>query len=339
MRVCWRVGVVAATMAALSGLWGCSEPASNNELVVYTSRNDHLIKPVFDAYTAETGITIRYITDNASALAARIKAEGERTPADLLITVDAGNLWNAAQMELLQPVESVVLDANVPESFTDPDKQWYGLTKRARTIVYSTDRVDPEALSSYEALADPAWKGRLCLRTSKKVYNQSLVATLIERLGTEKAEAVVTGWVGNLATDVFSNDTALMEAIVAGQCDVGIVNTYYYGRMKRDNPQLPLSLFWANQAESGVHINISGGAVTKYAPHPEEAKALLEWMTQPEAQHLLAELNLEYPVNPTVASAEEVKSWGEFSEDDLNVSVAGALQVEAVKLMDRAGYR
>ncbi|WP_290523247.1 extracellular solute-binding protein [Alcanivorax sp.] len=330
---------MAGALAALAGLWGCSEPAAENELVVYTSRNDHLIKPVFDAYTEETGTTIRYITDNASALAARIKAEGERTPADLLITVDAGNLWNAAEMELLQPVESVVLDANVPASFTDPDKQWFGLTKRARTLVYSTERVNPENLSSYEALAEPDWKGRLCLRTSKKVYNQSLVATMIERLGSEQAEAVVSGWVGNLATDVFSNDTALMEAIVAGQCDVGIVNTYYFGRMKRDNPQLPLSLFWANQESSGVHINISGGAVTKYAPHPEQAKALLEWMTQPKAQALLAEINLEYPVNPTVEPAEEVKSWGEFREDDLNVSVAGALQVDAVKLMDRAGYR
>ncbi|MZR63342.1 Fe(3+) ABC transporter substrate-binding protein [Alcanivorax sp. DP30] len=336
MRV---IGVMAVALVALAGLWGCSEPAADNELVVYTSRNDHLIKPVFDAYTEETGITIRYITDNASALAARIKAEGERTPADLLITVDAGNLWNAAEMELLQPVESVVLESNVPASYTDPAKQWFGLTKRARTIVYSTERVNPENLSSYEALAEPEWKGRLCLRTSKKVYNQSLVATMIERLGSEKAEAVVTGWVGNLATDVFSNDTALMEAIVAGQCDVGIVNTYYYGRMKRDNPQLPLSLFWANQQDSGVHINISGGAVTRYAPHPEQAKALLEWMTQPKAQHLLAEINLEYPVSPSVQPAEEVKSWGEFREDDLNVSVAGALQVDAVKLMDRAGYR
>ena len=333
------LGLLAGALVMAGGLWGCSEPAEQNELVVYTSRNDHLIKPVFDAYTESTGVQIRYITDNAAALTARLQAEGERTPADLFITVDAGNLWNAANKDLLQPVESVVLNANVPTALTDPDKRWFGLTVRARTIVYSRDRVDPATLSSYEDLADPKWKGRLCLRTSKKVYNQSLVATMIERLGSEQAEAVVSGWVGNLATDVFSNDTALMEAIVAGQCDVGIVNTYYFGRMKRDNPQLPLSLFWANQDSSGVHINISGGAVTKYAPHPEQAKALLEWMTQPKAQALLAEINLEYPVNPTVEPAEEVKSWGEFREDDLNVSVAGALQVDAVKLMDRAGYR
>jgi len=206
-------------------------------------------------------------------------------------------------------------------------------------VVSSKDWLQRSDLSIYEDLSDPKWKGRLCLRTSKKVYNQSLVATMIERLGEEKAEEIVRGWVANLATDVFSNDTALMEAIVAGQCDVGIVNTYYYGRMKRDNPQLPLGLFWANQESSGVHVNISGAGVTANAPHPEKAKALLEWMTQPAAQQLLADRNLEYPVNASVKPPEEVRSWGEFKSDDLNVSVAGALQVEAVKLMDRAGYR
>ena len=220
-------GIIVGALVVASGLWGCSEPTADEELVVYTSRNDHLIKPVFDAYTEATGVRIRYITDNASALTARLQAEGERSPADMLITVDAGNLWNAAEKGLLSPVESVVLKNNVPDALTDPKKQWYGLTVRARTLVYSKDRLQPSELSSYEDLADPKWKGRLCLRTSKKVYNQSLVATMIERLGEEKAEEIVRGWVANLATDVFSNDTALMEAIVAGQCDVGIVNTYY----------------------------------------------------------------------------------------------------------------
>ena len=333
------IATVAAAAVMLTGLWACSEPAAEEELVVYTSRNDHLIKPVFDAYTEATGVKIRYITDNAAALTARLQAEGERSPADMLITVDAGNLWNAADKGLLQPLDSQVLAANVPAELTDPENRWFGLTVRARTLVYSPERVDPSALSSYEALADPEWKGRLCLRTSKKVYNQSLVATMIQRLGEEKTEEIVRGWVANLATDVFSNDTALMEAIVAGQCDVGIVNTYYFGRMKQDNPQLPLSLFWANQDSSGVHVNISGAGITRHAPRPEKARDLLEWMSQPEAQKLLADRNMEYPVNAAVEPAEEVASWGEFPSDDLNVSVAGALQVDAVKLMDRAGYR
>ncbi|KAF0804609.1 iron ABC transporter substrate-binding protein [Alcanivorax xiamenensis] len=318
----------------------CSEqPEPKDEVVVYTSRNDELIKPVFDAYTEQTGVSIRYITDNAGALAARLKAEGEQSPADLLVTVDAGNLWQATQEDLLQPVESTVLEGNVPEHLRDEQGRWFGLTQRARTIVYSTERVQPSELSSYEALADEQWKGRLCLRTSKKVYNQSLVATMIERLGEEEAERVVRGWVDNLATDVFANDNAVMEAIVAGQCDVGIVNTYYFGRLQRDNPQLPLKLFWANQDSSGTHVNISGGGVTKNAPNREAAVALLEWMSKPEAQKLLADGNLEYPASSGVEPAEQVKAWGDFKADDLNVSVAGSRQVEAVKLMDRAGYR
>ncbi|PHS70084.1 MAG: Fe(3+) ABC transporter substrate-binding protein [Alcanivorax sp.] len=318
----------------------CSEqPEPKDEVVVYTSRNDELIKPVFDAYTAQTGVSIRYITDNAGALAARLKAEGEQSPADLLVTVDAGNLWQATQENLLQPVESTVLEGNVPEHLRDEQGRWFGLTQRARTIVYSTERVRPSELSSYEALADEQWKGRLCLRTSKKVYNQSLVATMIERLGEEEAERVVRGWVDNLTTDVFANDNAVMEAIMAGQCDVGIVNTYYFGRLQRDNPQLPLKLFWANQDSSGTHVNISGGGVTKNAPNREAAVALLEWMSKPEAQKLLADGNLEYPASSGVEAAEQVKAWGDFKADDLNVSVAGSRQVEAVKLMDRAGYR
>jgi len=179
----------------------------------------------------------------------------------------------------------------------------------------------------------------LCLRTSKKVHNQSLVAIMIERLGEEEAERVVRGWVDNLATDVFANDNAVMEAIIAGQCDVGIVNTYYFGRLQRDNPQLPLKLFWANQDSSGTHVNISGGGVTRNAPNREAAVALLEWMSKPEAQKLLADGNLEYPASSGVEAAEQVKAWGDFKADDLNVSVAGSRQVEAVKLMDRAGYR
>lgn len=318
----------------------CSEqPEPKDEVVVYTSRNDELIKPVFDAYTEQTGVSIRYITDNAGALAARLKAEGEQSPADLLVTVDAGNLWQATEEDLLQPVESTVLEGNVPEHLRDEQGRWFGLTQRARTIVYSSERVQPSELSSYEALADEQWKGRLCLRTSKKVYNQSLVATMIERLGEEEAERVVRGWVDNLATDVFANDNAVMEAIIAGQCDVGIVNTYYFGRLQRDNPQLPLKLFWANQDSSGTHVNISGGGVTRNAPNREAAVALLEWMSKPEAQKLLADGNLEYPASSGVEAAEQVKAWGDFKADDLNVSVAGSRQVEAVKLMDRAGYR
>ena len=327
-------------VAALASLAACSEaPPENASIVVYSSRGDELIRPLFDQYTAETGVKIQYTSDSDAALVTRLQAEGASSPADLLITVDAGNLWLAAEKDVLQPVASSALEQVVPASLQDPDNRWFGLTVRARTLVYSTERVDPASLSSYEALADPAWQGRLCLRTSKKVYNQSLVATMIERLGAEKTEEVVKGWVANLATDVFANDTSLMEAIVAGQCDVGIVNTYYFGRLKAQQPDAPIALFWANQDSSGVHVNISGVGMSKHAPHPEAAQAFMEWLVTEPAQRFLADGNKEFPVNPDVAPSAEVAAWGSFRADDLNVAVAGARQAEAVMLMDRAGYR
>jgi iron(III) transport system substrate-binding protein len=308
-------------------------------LVVYSARNEQLVRPLFDAYTRESGTRIRFTTDKAGPLLQRLKAEGANTPADLLITVDAGNLWRAAQDGVLREVDSRILKQNIPSHLRDPGNQWFGLSVRARTIVYSTQRVKPAELSTYEDLASGKWKKRLCLRTSKKVYNQSLVATMIARLGEAETEKIVRGWVANLATDVFSNDRAVIKAIDAGQCDVGIVNTYYYGRLKRKNPNLAAALFWPNQRSSGVHVNISGAGVTKHAKHRAAAIAFLEWLSQPTAQKLLAEGNMEYPANPKVKVHGMVASWGEFKQDKLNVSNAGRLQSRAVMIMDRAGYR
>jgi iron(III) transport system substrate-binding protein len=314
-------------------------PAFADEVVVYSARNEHLIKPLFDRYTEETGVKIRYITDKAGPLLQRLKAEGKRTPADLLITVDAGNLWHAAESGVLAAVDSSTLQANVPAFLRDPQNRWYGLSERARTIVYSTERVQPGMLSTYEDLADPKWRGKLCLRTSKKVYNQSLVATMIARHGEEKAEQIVRGWVDNLAAAPFSNDTKTMEAVIAGQCDVAIVNTYYFGRLQKKTPDLALALFWPNQQSSGVHINVSGAGVTRHAKHPEAATRLLEWLSSDVAQGDFAALNMEYPVNPNVAPDAIVAAWGTFKPDALNVAEAGRLQVDAIRLMDRAGYR
>ncbi len=309
------------------------------EVVVYSARNEHLIKPLFDRYTAETGVEISYITDKEGPLLQRLNAEGKRTPADLLITVDAGNLWQAAETGVLAETDSAVLETNVPAGLRDPQGRWFGLSRRARTIVYSTERVGPGELSTYEDLADPKWKGRLCLRTSKKVYNQSLVATLIARLGEEKAEQVVRGWVDNLAAPPFSNDTKAMEAVAAGLCDVTIVNTYYFGRLQKDQPDIGLALFWPNQDSSGVHINVSGAGITQYAKHPEAALRLLEWLSSVDAQGDFAGLNMEYPVNPAVAPDPTVAAWGTFKADELNVTEAGPLQSQAIMLMDRAGYQ
>jgi len=192
---------------------------------------------------------------------------------------------------------------------------------------------------SYEDLADPKWKGRLCLRTSKKVYNQSLVAMMLARLGEAETARVVGGWVTNLATEPFANDNQVMEAIDAGKCDVGIVNTYYFGRLAKERPGLKVAIAWPNQASSGVHVNVSGAGVTRHAKHPDEARQLLEWLSSAEAQGLFASLNLEYPANPAIAPDPAVAAWGGFTADPANVAAAGRLQAAAVMLMDRAGYR
>jgi len=321
---------------ALTTLAGTVQAA--DEVVVYSARIDELIKPVFDQYTAKTGVKVKFITDKEAPLLARLKAEGENTPADLLITVDAGNLWQAEQEGVLKPLQSKVIDANIPSQYRSSTGAWTGLSLRARTIVYSTERVKPAELSTYEALADKNWDGRLCLRSSKKVYNQSLTATLIETHGAEKAEQIVKGWVANLATDPFADDTALIQAINAGQCDVGIVNTYYYGRLHQQQPDLKAKLFWPNQDDRGVHVNLAGAGVTKHAPHAEAAQQLLEWMTSEEAQGVFAGVNQEYPANPKVAPSKEVAAWGSFKADNIPVEVAGKRQAEAIRLMDRAGW-
>jgi iron(III) transport system substrate-binding protein len=319
----------------------CTRPAE--PLVVYSARNEQLIKPIFERYTAQTGVPIRYITDKEGPLMQRLQAEGAASPADLLLTVDAGNLWQAAELGLLQPLDSALLRENIPAHLRDPQQRWFGLSVRARAMVYSTERVQPAQLSTYEALAGPDWKGRLCLRTSKKVYNQSLVAMMLARLGEPQTEQIVSGWVGNLAAAPFANDNEVMEAIAAGRCDVGLVNTYYYGRLLRDQPELPLALFFPNQGSDtglqGVHVNVSGAGITTHAKQPRAARAFLEWLSGGEAQALFAALNLEYPANPAVAPDPAVAAWGSFEPDLVNVSEAGRLQADAVRLMDRAGYR
>jgi iron(III) transport system substrate-binding protein len=253
--------------------------------------------------------------------------------------VDAGNLWYAAQTGILQPVSSEVLTANIPSHLRDPQNRWFGLSVRARTVVYHTGRVQPEALSTYEALAEPNWKGRLVLRTSKKVYNQSLVAMMIQDLGIDDTRRVVSGWVGNLAVPPLSSDTKVLEALTAGVGDVGIVNTYYYGRLLKKNPDLPLKLFWPNQETTGVHVNVSGAGVTAHAKHPEAAVAFLEWVSGAEAQNLFADVNMEYPVNPGNQPHPVVQAWGTFKANPRNVASAGQYQAQAIRLMDEAGYR
>jgi iron(III) transport system substrate-binding protein len=255
-----------------------------------------------------------------------------------MVTVDAGNLWNAAREELLSPVESETLAKNVPAHLRDPENRWFGLAVRARTIMYSTERVKSTELSTYEGLADPKWKGRLCLRTSNSIYNQSLLAAAIERMGVGKTEEMVRGWVLNAPT-ILDGDTTLLEAIAAGQCDVGITNSYYLARLVSEKPGFPVAPFWANQGEGGTHVNISGAGVTAHAKNRENAIRLLEFLTSAEAQATLAASSFEYPVSPQAKPHPILEKWGSFEQETVGVAATGKNQAEAVKLADRAGYR
>ncbi len=323
--------------ALLVAAWTVSAFAT--EVVVYSARKEHQIKPLFEAYTAKTGVEVKYITGKAGALLERIKAEGKRTPADLFITVDAGNLWHAANEGVLQSVDSNILTDNIPAHLRDPQNRWVGLSVRARTIVYNTDKVNPADLSTYEALGDAEWKNRLLLRTSKKVYNQSLVASMIAEKGEAETEKIVKSWVANLAVAPFSSDTKALEAVVAGVGDVAVANTYYFGRLLKKNPDLPLAIFWPNQKTTGVHMNVSGAGVTTHAKNKAEAVKLLEWLSSVEAQSKFASLNMEYPANKSVKVDPIVAAWGEFKGNPLNVAKYGEYQSAAIKLMDRAGYK
>ncbi|MEO9383620.1 extracellular solute-binding protein [Chromobacterium phragmitis] len=325
--------MLAAALAAAAG------SAMAEDVVVYSARGEQLVKPIVEAYKKETGVNVKLVSDKEGPLMERLRAEGRNSPADLLLTVDAGNLWQAERMGLLKAVKSQVLDANIPAHLRDPANQWYGLSIRARTIFYNTQRVKPAQLSSYADLADAKWKGKLCLRTSKKVYNQSLVAMMLAEMGPVKAEQVVKGWVNNLAVAEFPDDTKMLEAIAAGQCEVGIANTYYYGRLMEKSPKLPVGIFWADQAGKGTHVNISGAGVTRHAKNEKGALKFLEWLSSEKAQNMFADVNMEFPVNPKVKPDARVAAWGDFKHNYINVSNAGSRQAEAVKLMDRAGYK
>jgi iron(III) transport system substrate-binding protein len=307
------------------------------EVVVYSARH-YGQEAAFDAFTKKTGIAVKVLTGQTGELFERLKAEGERTPADVLVTVDAGNLWNAARAGLLSKVDSPELTANVPAHLRDPEHRWFGLTVRARTIMYNTKKVTPAELSTYEALGDPKWKGRICLRTSSYIYNQSMLATLIQRHGEARTEEIVRGWVANQPT-LINGDTKILESIAAGQCDVGLTNHYYLARLVAKDAAFPVAPFWANQATTGTHVNVSGAGITAHAKNRANAVKFLEFLASPEAQQMFADLSFEYPANPQAAVNPIVARWGKFKQDDVNVASAGELQATAVKLADRAGYK
>lgn len=327
-----------ALAISLSPVAAAAQQTARGEVVVYSSRSHYGAEKVFEDFTRTTGIAVRFFNGNNNEVIERLKAEGERSPADLLLTVDAGNLWYAASQGLLQPVQSATLSANIPAHLRDPENRWFAVAVRARTIMYSTERVKPAELSTYAALADPKWKGRLCLRTSTNTYNQSLLASFIKLHGVQEVERMVRGWVANEPVYI-NGDTQILEAIAAGRCDVGITNSYYLGRLLSQRSDLPVRAFWADQNGDGVHVNISGGGVVRWARNRDHAVRLLEYLSTPEAQRALSYASFEYPANPAVPPRDVLATWGTFKPQTIGVAAAGQYQADAVKLADRAGYR
>jgi iron(III) transport system substrate-binding protein len=319
--------------------------AASDVVNVYSARKEALIKPMLDRFTEETGVKVNLVTGKADALLKRLEVEGSASPADLFVTVDAGRLHRAKEAGVLQVVNSENLNTLIPSHLRDTDGYWFGLSQRARTVFYVKGKVDPAELSTYEDLADPKWKRRICVRSSNNIYNQSLVASMIDANGAQATEAWAKGLVANFAKPPSGGDTDQLKAAAAGVCDLAIANTYYFGRLLGSHDPAKkaiaekLQAFWPNQAGRGAHVNVSGAGVTKFSKNISNAVKLIEFMASEEAQLWYAEVNNEYPVRNGMGIPENLASMGSFKADDIALSKLGDNNRAAVELMDRAGWK
>ncbi|ETI61105.1 Fe(3+) ABC transporter substrate-binding protein [Marinomonas profundimaris] len=337
------VGFVALTSSLLLS----TALQAKGEVNIYSARKESLIKPVLDTFSKENDVVVNLITGSADALLSRLKAEGDASPADMFITVDAGRLHRAKAAGVLQPLHSDVLNANIPSHLRDSDGYWFGLSQRARVIFYNPEKVSSKDLSTYEDLANAKWKGRICVRSSANVYNQSLVASMLEADGREKTQAWVKGLMSNLARPPFGGDIDLLKAVAAGVCDLTLANTYYYGRLgqsdRADERAVynTVKLFWPNQGkgERGAHVNVSGAGLTSAATNIENATLLLEYLTNHASQEWYAHVNNEYPVVTGVGAPEMLAPYGTFRADTISLSQLGVNNREAVEVMDIAGWK
>lgn len=335
--------LMAVAMTVLVALPASAQ--ADDEVNIYSARKEELIKPLLDRFTEQTGVKVNLVTGKADALLKRLESEGANSPADLLITTDAGRLHRAKAAGVTRAIESQALAEGVPESYRDPEGHWFGLSLRARPILYVKDKVDPATLSTYEALSSAAWKGRICIRSSSNIYNQSLVASMIAADGAEATEEWAKGLVGNLARPPKGGDRDQIKAAAAGQCDIAVANTYYLAGMLKSKDETQraaaerMLVFWPNQDGRGAHVNVSGAAVTKAAKNSDAAVKLLEFLASDEAQQWYAETNGEYPIRPGIPVSETLAAWGEFKADNLNMAKLGKLNGDAVRLMDRAGWK
>lgn len=338
MGRCRNVSIIAVAMAIILAACGSGESSEQREatrqVTVYTGRH-YGIEPVFDEFTAATGITVRFTTGSDPELRERLAAEGDNSPADLIMTADAANIALAAAAGLLSPVDSDVLRSAIPEELRAADGTWFSLSRRLRVIMSSKDRVT-QPPTTYEAIGDPQWKGRLCLRPSTHPYTQSLVAGLINNLGAESARRIVDSWVANEPLYI-NSDTDILKAIVAGECDVALANSYYLGRLLTEDPAFPVTLTWPDQNGSGAHLNVSAAAVTAASANRAEAIELLEWLAT-DGQKTFSDANNEFPANPTVKPTDVIAAFGSFLADTRSVRELGRLNAAAVDLLAAAGY-
>ena len=313
---------------------------ADGEVNIYSYRQPFLIKPMLNAFTYQTGIKANVVFA-PKGMITRLQKEGKNSPADMILTVDIGRINDAVEAGVLQPVKSEKLTANIPAHDRDPSGLWFGLTRRARIVYASKDRVKPGELSTYEGLADARWKGRICIRSSKHVYNVALLASLVAHHGEENAEEWAKGLKANLARKPQGNDRAQVKAIHAGECDISLGNSYYMGKMLTNEKQIAwaeaVNVFFPNQKDRGAHMNISGAGVTRHAPRKDNAVKLLEFLSGDLAQKMYAEQNFEYPVKPGVPWSGLVESWGKFKADSIDMIKVAKNRPTAIKIFDRVG--
>ena len=332
------------SFAVLSGavaLIVSSFALANGEVNVYSYRQPFLIKPLFDAFTKDSGIQVNVVFDD-KGLVERLKQEGRNSPADLIFTVDIGRLQDALEAGVTQAVDDETLNQNIPAQFRDPNGHWFGLTLRTRVLTTSKERIEESAIKTYEDLADPQWQGKICSRSGKHVYNVALLASMIAHHGEAGAEQWLTGVKNNLARKPQGNDRAQVKAIKEGECDIALINNYYIGLMQSDEEQSAwveaINVSFPNQEDRGTHANISGMALTQSAPNKENALQLMRFLSSDLAQQMYAEQNYEYPVKAGVPWSGLLKSWGEFEIDDLPLATVAANRKAAILMMDKVGF-
>ena len=337
---------IGTTLALTFTLAAGVAQAQDDVVNLYSSRHYNTDERLYSGFTEKTGIEVNRIEAEADELIERIKIEGANSPADVLITVDAGRLWRAEEEGVLAPIESKLLQERIPKNLHHPDNLWFGFSERARVIFYNKENIDPADVQTYESLADDALNGEVCMRSSTNIYNLSLMASLIEHDGTDEALAWAEGVVDNFARPPEGNDTSQIEAVASGECGVTIANTYYFARIIAANDAEAkevvdkVGIVFPNQDDRGTHVNISGAGMVKGAPHPEAAKAFLEYLASNEAQTYFAAGNHEYPVVEGIENHDTaLKQMGDFKSDAINVSVLGENQTEAQVLFDQAGWR